>query len=59
MLSLILHCLKIHKTPFDEVIIGKPWCSQGGFCVNDRALGSNEFSQLSPAQINYRLHNSH
>ena len=46
----ILAWLERHDVPFDEVIVGKPWCGAGGFHVDDRALRPAEFARLSPAE---------
>lgn len=50
-LPVILEWLSRHEVPFDEVIVGKPWCGNDGFYVDDKAVRPSEFVQLSPAQI--------
>ena len=50
-LPLILDWLKQHKIPFDEVIVGKPWCGRDGFYVDDRAVRPNEFAALTPDEL--------
>ena len=47
----ILTWLEINQVPFDEVIIGKPWCGNEGFYVDDRALRPNEFIQLGIDEV--------
>jgi len=42
----ILLWLEKHNIPFDEVIVGKPWCGDLGFYVDDRAIRPNEFIKL-------------
>lgn len=50
-LPVILEWLKTHDVPYDEVIVGKPWCGPEGFYVDDRALRPDEFTSLSPQEI--------
>src|SRR5690606_29179535 len=44
-LPIILDWLARHEVPFDEVVVGKPWCGEGGFYVDDRALRPSEFAR--------------
>jgi capsule biosynthesis phosphatase len=39
-----------HSVPFDEIIIGKPWCDEG-FYVDDKAIRPDEFIAYSEAEI--------
>jgi capsule biosynthesis phosphatase len=50
-LPLILAWLAEHDVPYDEVIVGKPWCGFEGFYVDDRAVRPSEFASLSYAEI--------
>ncbi|MCF7860766.1 HAD family hydrolase [Candidatus Woesearchaeota archaeon] len=43
--------LEKHNIPFDEIHIGKPWCSDG-FYVDDRSIRPDEFVNLSEEEIN-------
>lgn len=47
----IIEWLTIHDIPFDEVVVGKPWCGEEGFYVDDRAIRPDEFASLAPNQI--------
>lgn len=47
----ILAWLGRHDIPFDEVIVGKPWCGHGGFYVDDKAIRPDEFATLSLTEI--------
>ncbi|MCI2962148.1 HAD-IIIC family phosphatase [Shewanella sp. N2AIL] len=47
----ILQWLDKHQIPYDEVIVGKPWCGYEGFYIDDRAVRPSEFARLSPQQI--------
>lgn len=51
----ILSWLQKHKIPFDEVVVGKIWCGEGGFYVDDRAIRPSEFASLSFSQITQLL----
>jgi len=50
-LPIIRTWLDAHDVPYDEIVIGKPWCGPEGFYVDDRALRPDEFAKLSPAAI--------
>tara|TARA_S200000501_G_scaffold370688_1_gene412315 strand:- start:3122 stop:3505 length:384 start_codon:yes stop_codon:yes gene_type:complete len=50
-LPIILTWLKKNNVPFDEVIVGKPWPSIGGFYVDDKAIRPDEFINLNYQQI--------
>jgi capsule biosynthesis phosphatase len=43
--------LESHNVEFDDVIIGKPWCGQGGFYVDDKAIRPSEFSRLAYNEV--------
>src|SRR5438309_10306589 len=42
-LPVILAWLKKHDVPYDEVYVGKPWCGEDGFYVDDKAVRPAEF----------------
>lgn len=50
-LPTILDWLERHGVPYDEVLVGKPWCGFDGFYIDDRAVRPGEFVKLSPEQI--------
>ena len=50
-LPVIIQWLTKHDIPFDEIIVGKPWCGESGFYVDDRAIRPDEFVKLSFKQI--------
>jgi len=50
-LPVVLDWLKRHNVPYDEVIMGKPWCGTEGFYVDDRAVRPDEFKTLSSEGI--------
>ena len=41
-----------HQVPYDEIIVGKPWCGRNGFYIDDRAVRPSEFASLSLNEIN-------
>ncbi len=54
-LPVILDWLKRNNVPFDEVYVGKPWCGDEGFYVDDRAIRPSEFVRHSLAEIQQLL----
>ncbi|WP_419237056.1 HAD-IIIC family phosphatase [Photobacterium leiognathi subsp. mandapamensis] len=51
-LPLIIEWLDRYNVPYDEVIVGKPWCGHDGFYIDDRAIRPSEFADLSHDEIN-------
>lgn len=54
-LPVILDWLKRHEVPFDELHVGKPWCGQDGFYIDDRAIRPSEFVKLSREEVQILL----
>lgn len=54
-LPIVLDWLNRHEVPYDEVIMGKPWCGTDGFYVDDRAVRPDEFKTLSRIEIDRLL----
>jgi len=50
-LPVIIEWLEKHDIPFDEIFLGKPWCEDGGFYVDDKAIRPDEFANLSLQEI--------
>lgn len=50
-LPVIIAWLDKHQVPYDEILVGKPWCGHEGFYIDDRALRPGEFSRLSYQEI--------
>lgn len=50
-LPTIMAWLDQHKVPYDEVLVGKPWCGHEGFYIDDRAVRPAEFARLTPSEI--------
>jgi capsule biosynthesis phosphatase len=51
-LPVITNWLDRHNVPYDEVIVGKPWCGHEGFYIDDRAIRPSEFVNLTFDEIN-------
>ena len=54
-LPIITKWLDKNSVPYDEIIVGKPWCGHDGFYIDDRAIRPSEFENLSFEQINNLL----
>lgn len=50
-LPIIIDWLRKHEIPYDEIYVGKPWCGDEGFYVDDRAIRPSEFLTHSHEQI--------
>ncbi|MFO6423877.1 capsular biosynthesis protein [Motilimonas sp. KMU-193] len=50
-LPIITQWLDKHNVPYDEVIVGKPWCGHDGFYIDDRSVRPSEFASMSFAEI--------
>ncbi|WP_018344827.1 hypothetical protein [Cytophaga aurantiaca] len=54
-LPIILDWLKEHDVPFDEVVVGKPWCGFEGFYIDDKSIRPSEFLKYSYSEIQQLL----
>jgi len=50
-LPIIFKWLEKNNVPFDEIYVGKPWCGNDGFYVDDKAIRPSEFISKSYSQI--------
>lgn len=50
-LPTITKWLDKHDVPYDEVLVGKPWCGHEGFYIDDRAVRPSEFNSMSFEEI--------
>lgn len=50
-LPVIIDFLKKYDVPYDEIIVGKPWCGKGGLYVDDRAVRPSELIKHTPEEI--------
>lgn len=54
-LPIIVEWLDKYNVPYDEIIVGKPWCGHDGFYIDDRAIRPSEFTSLSVDKLNSLL----
>lgn len=54
----IIEWLNKYNVPYDEIIIGKPWCGEEGFYIDDKAIRPSEFISKSYEEIKELL-NTH
>lgn len=47
----VIEWLEKHKVPYDEVLVGKPWCGTQGFYIDDRAVRPDEFVSMSYEEL--------
>ena len=50
-LPVILEWLDKHQVPYDELVVGKPWCGFDGFYVDDKSIRPSEFASMSYEEI--------
>ncbi|MGN1394479.1 MAG: HAD-IIIC family phosphatase [Succinivibrionaceae bacterium] len=50
-LPVIIEWLNKHDVPYDEIYVGKAWCGNEGFYVDDRAIRPREFTSLPYEEI--------
>ena len=50
-LPIIFKWLDKHNVPFDEIHVGKPWCGNDGFYVDDKTVRPDEFINKTYNQI--------
>lgn len=50
-LPIIFKWLAKHDVPFDEIYVGKPWCGNDGFYVDDKTIRPDEFIAKSYEEI--------
>lgn len=51
----IIRWLDEHQVPYDEVLVGKPWCGFDGFYVDDSAVRPSEFHRMNFDEITQLL----
>jgi len=56
-LPVIHEWLARHEVPFDEIVVGKPWCGFEGFYVDDQCVRPSEFLNKSYDEIRKLLDN--
>lgn len=48
---ILLRWLEENDIPYDEIIVGKPWCGHEGFYIDDRAIRPDEFATSTLEEI--------
>lgn len=51
-LPIMIEWLNKYNVPYDEIHVGKVWCGNEGFYVDDRAVRPREFSNMSYDELN-------
>lgn len=51
----IINWLNKHGVPFDEIIVGKPWCGFEGFYIDDKSVRPLEFLTKTYDEIKNEL----
>ncbi|EGU40414.1 HAD hydrolase family protein [Vibrio splendidus] len=54
-LPVIIEWLDRHGVPYDNIIVGKPWCGKLGFYIDDKSIRPSEFLSMSYEEINELL----
>ena len=54
-LPIIIEWLDKHRVPYDEILVGKPWCGFEGFYIDDKAVRPSEFLSMSYDDIKEML----
>lgn len=50
-IPILIDWLSTFKIPYDELLVGKPWCGHDGFYVDDKAIRPSEFINLNYEEI--------
>lgn len=50
-LPILIEWLRNNEVPYDGIIMGKPWCGDGGFYIDDKAIRPSEFIELTEDEI--------
>ncbi|WP_226704440.1 capsular biosynthesis protein [Microbulbifer elongatus] len=50
-LPVIIEWLDNHNVPYDEILVGKPWCGFEGFYIDDRAIRPSEFCSMTYQEL--------
>lgn len=58
-LPTIFAWLERHEIPYDEIFVGKPWCGDDGFYVDDKAIRPSELRSMSYEDIRAMLDREH
>lgn len=50
-LPIIFDWLEKYDVPYDEIWVGKPWCGNEGFYIDDKTIRPDEFVNMSYSEI--------
>jgi capsule biosynthesis phosphatase len=50
-LPIIIDWLNKHDVPYDEIYVGKPWCGNDGFYIDDKSIRPSEFIRYNYDEI--------
>lgn len=53
----IISWLDKNEVPYDEIIVGKPWCGFDGWYIDDKAIRPSEFLNMTQDEIEEMLAN--
>jgi capsule biosynthesis phosphatase len=53
----LMEWLDTHNIEFDGIIMGKPWCGEMGFYIDDKAIRPDEFVNMSEEDIHKMVGN--
>lgn len=51
----IINWLNKYDVPYDEIIVGKPWCGFTGFYIDDKSIRPSEFHKMTLEEIDEML----
>ena len=51
----IIEWLDKYSVPYDEVVVGKPWCGFDGFYIDDKSIRPSEFVSMTYEEIKLLL----
>ena len=54
-LPIMIEWLAKYEVPYDEILVGKPWCGFDGFYIDDSAVRPTEFMSKSFEEITAML----
>jgi capsule biosynthesis phosphatase len=54
-LPIMIEWLARHEVPYDEILVGKPWCGFDGFYIDDCSIRPSEFMSMSLEEITAML----
>jgi capsule biosynthesis phosphatase len=54
-LPVMIEWLHKHEVPYDEILVGKPWCGFDGFYIDDCSVRPSEFMSMSFEEITSML----